>query len=203
MAAAHMNGQRGVVTAVNVSTGRVNVKLENGQTVALKRDNLEIPVVSRPSPQKGPGSSEGDLVGKEVTVQGLSAAHMNGQQGTVQSFNPANGRFNVLLTSSQTVALKRENLVVALSTTSSWSGSFGGGGGGAESGSSTESCRGGGGGSSMEGGGTCVICIDRAPTHVIVPCGHKALCATCNDAHKYRECPLCKAQVQMTMRVFD
>ena len=52
-------------------------------------------------------------IGTVVTVEGLvGAAEHNGKEATVQSFEKAKGRYVVLLTSGESVALKPENLKV-------------------------------------------------------------------------------------------
>ena len=48
---------------------------------------------------------------------------------------------------------------------------------------------------------TCCICLERPPTHVVVPCGHKCLCATCS--HSLKRCPLCRTKVAMICYVYD
>ena len=47
----------------------------------------------------------------------------------------------------------------------------------------------------------CVICIDAAPTHAAVPCGHRCLCAKCSDECRM-VCPICRQEVIMFIRVF-
>ena len=45
----------------------------------------------------------------------------------------------------------------------------------------------------------CIICMDRLPEVVLVPCGHMNLCAPC--AHQWHEendnCPTCRKAIQM------
>ena len=52
----------------------------------------------------------------------------------------------------------------------------------------------------------CVICIDAPRTHLLAPCGHRAVCGVC--AHFFGEeqaaaalCPMCRAPVQQVIRV--
>jgi len=48
----------------------------------------------------------------------------------------------------------------------------------------------------------CVICIENTKTTVLIPCGHKVLCDSC--AHqKLVQCPVCRAKVASTQRVFE
>lgn len=46
----------------------------------------------------------------------------------------------------------------------------------------------------------CVVCMAKPPSHVIIPCGHLCLCMACSVA--LEQCPICRARVQATMRVF-
>lgn len=50
-------------------------------------------------------------------------------------------------------------------------------------------------------GSECVVCLRRASTHACVPCGHKCCCARCAGRVTGR-CPVCRAQLQLMMRVF-
>lgn len=51
---------------------------------------------------------------------------------------------------------------------------------------------------------SCVICMSNQRTHILVPCGHLCLCATCVDMALDRlgSCPLCRGQIQSAMRVY-
>jgi len=51
--------------------------------------------------------------------------------------------------------------------------------------------------------GECVICLDRAATHAIVPCGHQCLCDK-EDCHKSidSKCPLCRKEAVHVMKIF-
>mmetsp|Transcript_41645 Transcript_41645/g.97447 ORF Transcript_41645/g.97447 Transcript_41645/m.97447 type:complete len:451 (-) Transcript_41645:157-1509(-) len=56
----------------------------------------------------------------------------------------------------------------------------------------------------------CVICLDKPKTYMIVPCGHKCLCEACaeslerrRDQGGERACPLCRASMQRTFKVFE
>lgn len=46
----------------------------------------------------------------------------------------------------------------------------------------------------------CVICLSAAATHVAVPCGHMAFCASCRGQQNI--CAVCRAPVQRIIRVF-
>ena len=50
----------------------------------------------------------------------------------------------------------------------------------------------------------CVICWDRAPSWLCVPCGHLALCKTCSQAVKEKTnvCPMCQQTIQCLHEVF-
>ncbi len=47
----------------------------------------------------------------------------------------------------------------------------------------------------------CAICIDVRNTHAFQPCGHKCVCASC--AAKCQKCPICRADVTGTLKIFD
>ena len=47
----------------------------------------------------------------------------------------------------------------------------------------------------------CVVCLEGDATHVLVPCGHHCLCAQCAKAQK--QCPLCRAPVTQTVRLYS
>ena len=42
----------------------------------------------------------------------------------------------------------------------------------------------------------CVICLEERKSHVIVPCGHRCVCAKCADIIK-DQCPMCKQSIMM------
>jgi hypothetical protein len=51
----------------------------------------------------------------------------------------------------------------------------------------------------------CVVCMDAAKDHIIVPCGHQCVCARCAEQlTKTRSpmCPVCREPIIQTMRVF-
>lgn len=50
----------------------------------------------------------------------------------------------------------------------------------------------------------CVICIDAAATHAMVPCGHKVVCEEhAPTVVASGRCPTCRAVVQSAMKIFD
>ena len=53
----------------------------------------------------------------------------------------------------------------------------------------------------------CVVCLERARSHVLLPCGHKCLCSNCVDTvlgtGADAVCPLCRTPIQKAQRVFD
>ena len=49
---------------------------------------------------------------------------------------------------------------------------------------------------SVESGPTCLVCVDRAPSCVAIPCGHTNMCTTCIQGIKAPyNCPTCRANV--------
>jgi hypothetical protein len=50
----------------------------------------------------------------------------------------------------------------------------------------------------------CVVCMDAAPTHAAVPCGHQCMCAPCAAAMRVMSmsCPMCRAPVTLAMRIY-
>ena len=48
--------------------------------------------------------------------------------------------------------------------------------------------------------GECLVCMDREATHALVPCGHVVACEACVAA--LRDCPLCRAHVTSTLKIF-
>ncbi len=49
-------------------------------------------------------------------------------------------------------------------------------------------------------GPLCVICLARPRTHLIIPCGHFAYCATCTQS--LEECGICRMKSEGWVRVF-
>jgi len=52
----------------------------------------------------------------------------------------------------------------------------------------------------------CVVCMDRAVSRVLVPCGHTILCAGCGSQQGLSridyKCPECRADVEQAIRIF-
>ena len=51
----------------------------------------------------------------------------------------------------------------------------------------------------------CVICMDELKTHILIPCGHQCVCATCSDRlaeSSSRNCPVCRREVDLAVQVF-
>ena len=51
----------------------------------------------------------------------------------------------------------------------------------------------------------CIVCMDGARDHVMIPCGHIAVCGECKDEYKGDDavCPLCRAKVDMVVKTFN
>jgi serine/threonine protein kinase len=48
---------------------------------------------------------------------------------------------------------------------------------------------------------TCVICMEKEKSHILIPCGHLCVCE--EDGRDVKVCPLCRAGVLSTHRVFQ
>ena len=52
----------------------------------------------------------------------------------------------------------------------------------------------------------CCICLERAVSRVLVPCGHTILCAGCGDRQGLSridyKCPECRSDVEQAIRIF-
>ena len=57
----------------------------------------------------------------------------------------------------------------------------------------------------------CVVCMDAPKQHIILPCGHQCVCETCAKEFKpktvkkrktRKDCPVCRAKIDQTIRVF-
>ena len=46
----------------------------------------------------------------------------------------------------------------------------------------------------------CVVCLIAARTAIFVPCGHLTTCMNC--AERLAVCPICRQQIQKSMKVF-
>ena len=52
----------------------------------------------------------------------------------------------------------------------------------------------------------CIVCLERARSHVLLPCGHKCLCAVCAAsimATAGHTCPVCRDTIVHVHRVFE
>lgn len=49
--------------------------------------------------------------------------------------------------------------------------------------------------------GQCIVCMEDSASHVVVPCGHLALCQRCSGLASSR-CPLCRQAAERVIRVF-
>jgi predicted nuclease with TOPRIM domain len=47
----------------------------------------------------------------------------------------------------------------------------------------------------------CVICLDLFADHVVIPCGHLAICGTCSAAAA-TQCPVCRQSVDLIVQVY-
>ena len=47
----------------------------------------------------------------------------------------------------------------------------------------------------------CIICMDKPPTHAIVPCGHAQFCGTCLKL-ELLVCPMCKGQIDSILKIY-
>ena len=51
----------------------------------------------------------------------------------------------------------------------------------------------------------CVVCMDAPKQHVILPCGHQCVCEACAQQLTQKSpptCPVCRALIQGTTRVY-
>lgn len=48
----------------------------------------------------------------------------------------------------------------------------------------------------------CVVCMDGAQTHALVPCGHQCICEKCVAHVMSSSCPICRTSCVATLRVF-
>jgi hypothetical protein len=47
---------------------------------------------------------------------------------------------------------------------------------------------------------SCVVCLDRAPTHAFVPCGHMVCCEEC--VGRLTQCPMCRIIASHRLKVY-
>lgn len=50
----------------------------------------------------------------------------------------------------------------------------------------------------------CIVCLEAARSHALVPCGHYIMCATCAAESLARnpECPCCRKPVEGVIRIY-
>jgi hypothetical protein len=46
----------------------------------------------------------------------------------------------------------------------------------------------------------CVVCLEAQASHALIPCGHRCVCASCQEV--LRTCPMCRAVITGALRVF-
>ena len=50
---------------------------------------------------------------------------------------------------------------------------------------------------------SCCVCMDRPATSAFVPCGHMCACLTCaQDLEHGGQCPICRGEIAMTLRIY-
>ena len=53
-------------------------------------------------------------------------------------------------------------------------------------------------------GSECSVCISNIKSHVIVPCGHKAICGDCSPIIlQGGTCPICRADIESIIKVYE
>lgn len=54
---------------------------------------------------------------------------------------------------------------------------------------------------------SCVICYDKSPNHIIVPCGHQCLCGDCCNRkpgiNVGNKCPICRETIGQIIQVYN
>jgi len=96
---AQLNGQEGTCAHQDTASGRWHIKLANGDTKALKPENLEAVCCSQ------------FRSGMAVLVHSLkSAPQLNGQEGICEQWDPTKGRWTVRLPLGEVKALRPDNL---------------------------------------------------------------------------------------------
>lgn len=50
---------------------------------------------------------------------------------------------------------------------------------------------------------SCIVCLDRMPICVVLPCFHKCICCTCARSLTKHECPTCRVAIIQISRVFE
>ena len=49
----------------------------------------------------------------------------------------------------------------------------------------------------------CVVCMDAANSHALLPCGHKCICADCSTRLRDGLCPVCRAPFERVAPIYD
>ena len=55
--------------------------------------------------------------------------------------------------------------------------------------------------SSSSSSSICIACSSNERSIVFIPCGHLIACVSC--AHGLTSCPLCRADIKGTLRIFE
>jgi len=56
-----------------------------------------------------------------------------------------------------------------------------------------------------DGANECIVCMDAAPTHAFIPCGHRCVCLACSEtimSTSPRRCPVCRADATMAVLIY-
>lgn len=55
-----------------------------------------------------------------------------------------------------------------------------------------------------EASSLCCVCMAKAKTHALLPCGHRCVCASCADAvvRRCQTCPICRSTVEQRVQIF-
>lgn len=48
----------------------------------------------------------------------------------------------------------------------------------------------------------CIVCLDKEPSQVILPCGHLCLCSGCSVIQNWSNCPICRRNVNGIIPVY-
>lgn len=51
-------------------------------------------------------------------------------------------------------------------------------------------------------GDACSVCLDKAPTCLMVPCGHQCMCVPCVHECKPQKCIVCQTPLQSVIKVY-
>jgi len=56
--------------------------------------------------------------------------------------------------------------------------------------------------STLPAGTECVVCLIRASSMVLLPCGHVCSCQNCAQLFVSQDCPLCRTTVAQVVRIY-